>query len=224
MIFDFDGVIADSEAISLATLRTALAHDGIVRSADDVRDAFLGKSLSAICTYVADHTSTSVAEGFAQRWEHTLFAAFRDTLAPMDGVDNLLDHLTETNTPYCVASSGTFERIGIALDAMGLTDRFPHVFSAEQVAHGKPAPDLFLHAARQMQVRPDVCLVIEDSPYGVCAAQAANMTCIGFIGGGHLDGIAERHGTHLTAQGAGWVISSHAALLPHAPSPGTSTA
>ncbi|WP_245357877.1 HAD-IA family hydrolase [Kribbella aluminosa] len=101
----------------------------------------------------------------------------------VDGVEAVLDHLDARGITYCLASSGTHRRIRTALTAVGFLDRFEgRIFSAEDVAHGKPAPDLFLHAAATMEVKPADCLVIEDSPLGVAAAVAAGMTVFGYAG------------------------------------------
>ncbi len=94
--------------------------------------------------------------------------------------------LTWLRGPKCVASSSTFDRIRASLEITGLLRFFePNIFSANEVPHGKPAPDLFLHAAARMQVKPSDCIVVEDSPAGVAAAAAAGMATIGFVGGSH---------------------------------------
>ena len=214
VIFDFDGVIADSEIISLSTLRHALAAHDIPLSEDEVRARFLGRSLRLISEFVEDNAPPGSADGFADTWQSALFAAFRASLEPVPSVLSLIDHLDERSLPYCVASSSTFERIGVALDAMALAHRFEHLFSAEVVARGKPAPDLFLHAAEEMGVAPDACLVVEDSPYGAEAAKRAKMRCAGFVGGAHLAPFKDSHGNMLLERGADFVITSHEALIP----------
>jgi len=213
VIFDFDGVVADSEVLSLATLQRSLSAFGITLSLEKVREAFLGTSLLTISRYVCDRSPNRSADEFAEHWQHKLFASFRKELAPIVGIERVLDQLDLQRTPYCIASSGSFERIGVALDAIGLTHRFPHVFSSEQVENGKPAPDLFLLAAQNMNVAPELCVVIEDSPFGVQAAKAANMPCIGFLGGSHLEDVAEGHCAELIRHGANLVVNSYQALL-----------
>jgi len=119
----------------------------------------------------------------------------------------LLDRLA---VPACVASSSDPERLRISLGAVGLYDRFhPHIYSAVQVARGKPAPDLFLLAAERLGVAPAACVVIEDSPAGVAAGLAAGMAVVGFTGGGHC---GPDHGRSLRAAGAGEVVPSMADL------------
>ena len=213
VIFDFDGVIADSEVLSLSTLKQALARFGIDQTDADVRTNFLGKSLSTIAQYVASTRTDGTADGFADSWQNDLFDAFRTSLLPVPSIKPVLDHFKEANLPFCVASSSTFERLDVALEAIGLKHSIPDVFSAEQVARGKPAPDLFLLAARRMNVAPEACLVVEDSPYGVRAATRAGMRSVGFVGGQHLTAIAEDHGQLLQQEGALCVIDTHEALI-----------
>lgn len=213
VIFDFDGVIADSEVISLATLREALAAFGIDLSAQEVRRAFLGTSLATIEAYIAETSPGRSATGFADTWQTALFDRFRAELAPVPQVPAFLAQLSDLGLRYCIASSGTFERLGVALSALNLSERFEAIFSSEQVARGKPAPDLFLFAARELGVAPENCLVIEDSPFGIRAAKAANMLCAGFVGGTHLHEIADEHGALLRQQGADIVVTSLDAIL-----------
>lgn len=212
VIFDFDGVVADSETFSLGTLRDALADFGLAMPLEEVRARFLGKSLKTIEAHVVAQKGCGAADGFAEAWQATLFATFRAELRAMPGVVSVLDALDRVQTPYCIASSSSFERLGVALSAMRLTERFTHVFSAEQVDRGKPAPDLFLLAATHLNVEPADCLVIEDSPHGIQAATAAGMRSIGFVGGDHLRDIEPEHETLLLAAGAALVIPGYAGL------------
>ena len=214
VIFDFDGVIADSEVISLGTLRETLEAHGLPLSPEEVRDRFLGTSLDTITKYVARHSPRGTAEGFAAAWQESLFAQFRSRLQPIPLILPMLDMLRDHGIRRCVASSSSFERIGVALDALSLTDRFTDVFSAEQVRNGKPAPDLFRFAAENMAEDPAACLVIEDSPHGVKAARAAGMRVIGLLAGAHLKGIEIAHARLLKEAGAQTVLQSYADLLP----------
>jgi HAD superfamily hydrolase (TIGR01509 family) len=114
------------------------------------------------------------------RYHQRLFEGFAH-LQPVPGVREVLDGLDADGTTYCLASSGTHRRIRTALTTVGFWDRFEgRIFSSEDVEHGKPAPDLFLHAANSMGVKPDDCVVVEDSPLGVAAANAAGMRVFGF--------------------------------------------
>lgn len=212
VVFDFDGVIADSEVISLSTLQTTLAEHGLELPMAQVQEAFLGRSLAAIEAHVAERSPASSAAGFAAAWQARLFQRFRDELRPVPGIGELLEHLNGRGIDACIASSGTRERIGFALRLIGLADRFKGVFSAEEVPRGKPAPDLFLHAAFQMKASPEACLVIEDAEPGVHAAKAAQMRCVGFCGGKHLRGQEKAHGARLLAAGADRIALTHKAL------------
>lgn len=206
VIFDFDGVIADSEVLSLGTLRDTLAQFGIERDLDDVRAQFLGTSLKTINAYVAKHSCHGQPAQFAQAWQSLLFDKLRQELVPIPSIVEVLGGLGARNIPHCVASSSSFERIALSMEAMKLTDYFDHIFSAEQVARGKPFPDLFLHAAQEMKTDASRCLVIEDSPHGVRAAIAGGMRVYGFVGGMHLRGLEEDHGALLSQSGAEQVL------------------
>ena len=208
VIFDFDGVIADSEVISLATLCTALKVFGIEMSPDAARRQFLGQSMKSIEAYIDTHGSGDT-ETFAAVWEADLFARFATELAPVRHALDVVTALDALNKPYCIASSSTHKRIGTALRAMGCTDRFAHIFSAQQVLRGKPAPDLFEFAAKNLGVSPARCLVVEDSPHGVRAAAAAGMRCAGFAGGQHVAGIENEHARLLKDHGADMVLFSY---------------
>lgn len=213
VLFDFDGVIADSEVISLETLRQTFAAHGLDLPLSEVRERFLGTSLATILTHLQQHCAIKHADQFACEWQTLLFQQFRQTLQPVPGVLSWLDMLDAKDLPFCIASSGTMERIDIALGAMGLQGRFDHVFNAEQVDRGKPAPDLFLHAARQMNVTVQRCLVIEDSRFGIMAAKAAGMRSAGFVGGAHLSDISERHAEDLRNLGAEVILHEFSPIV-----------
>ena len=213
VILDFDGVVADSEVLSLSTLRNALGAHGVEMTAEDVMGHFLGRSIETIREVAARQYPDCSLSGLAETWQSALFAAFRQALEPIDSVLHLLDHLDRNDVPYCVASSSSHQRLGVALDAMNLAWRFRYVFSAEDVGRGKPFPDLFLHAAEKMGVLPERCFVIEDSPFGVKAARRANMRCAGFVGGSHLVGLEREHARKLMEHGAEFVFSSYETLI-----------
>jgi HAD superfamily hydrolase (TIGR01509 family) len=122
----------------------------------------------------------ALPEGFRRRYLDTMFAAFEEELQPVPGVAAALDAIT---LPNCVASSASLEKMRFTLGHTGLWDRFEgRIFSATEVEHGKPAPDLFLHAARSMGWAPGDCAVVEDSPAGVQAAVSAGMAVFGYAG------------------------------------------
>ncbi len=208
VILDFDGVVADSEVISLGSLQAALQDFGVVVDLPEARRRFLGKSLTAIKADASQIAPEGKWDGFENHWHSILFERFSKELAPVAGVADFLARLKAHGLPYCIASSSGLERIYFALSVMNLTDHFPRVFSAQQVTHGKPAPDLFLYAARRMNTAPERCVVIEDSPYGILAARAAGMRSIGFLGGQHLAGLQISHRQLLLAQGAHEIVDA----------------
>lgn len=212
VIFDFDGVIADSEVLSLGTLRDALSDSGLHMPLERVRALFLGKSIASIQEYIAEHGPAGASDDFAHRWQSALYERLGQELEPMPAILPFLECLIERDIRYCVASSSTFERIQLSMSAMNLEDRFFDVFSAEQVQNGKPAPDLFLFAAKQVGANPGACLVIEDSPHGIQGAKAAGMRAIGFLNGAHLTDIRDSHATLLLDAGAESVLNDFAEL------------
>lgn len=208
VIFDFDGVIADSEVLSLGTLRDTLADIGLPMPLDRVRSLFLGKSLASIQDYITQNGPVGASDGFAHRWQSALYQRLTQELKPMPAIIPFLEHLTERGIRFCVASSSTFERIQLSLRAMDLDDRFSDLFSAEQVQNGKPAPDIFLFAAKEIGANPNSCLVIEDSPHGIQGAKAAGMRAMGFVNGAHLTDIRNAHADLLLNAGAEDVLNT----------------
>ena len=212
ILFDFDGVVADSEVISLATLRQALEDFGVTMTIEEVRKEFLGGSINRFEAYVATN-GTRPPDGFARHWYEMVFTRFRAELKVMPGFLPLLDLLDSLQIDYCIASGGSFQRLGVALEAIGLTQRLEgRVFSADLVEHGKPHPDLFLYSAAQMGVAAKDCLVIEDSIAGIIAAKAARMRVFGFVGGSHLSDIQESYLEGMQAHHVDDVIHSFGEL------------
>lgn len=210
-IFDFDGVIADSEIIALAELRACLAEYGLHLPIETLMDRFLGASLASITAALAAHTGAAVPEGFRDAWYDRLFARYARELQPVPGILAVFDRLETAGIDYCIASGSSHRRLGFALHCLGLTERFAgRAFSAEDVAEGKPAPDLMLFAAAQRGVAPENCLVIEDATSGVTAAQRAGMRAIGFVGGRHLAPCAPRQAARLAEAGAFATAQTHA--------------
>jgi HAD superfamily hydrolase (TIGR01509 family) len=208
VIFDCDGVLIDSEMLSVRADIECLAEHGVDVSAEEILERYTGISLAGMVRDLETRLGRKLP-GFADRHRDRLRLLFDEGLQPIPGVPQVLDSLACAS---CVASSSTPERLRHALSLAGLFDRFhPHVFSAVEVTHGKPAPDLFLHAAARMGVAPSRCVVIEDSLPGVAAAVAAGMTAIGFTAGTHC---RPGHDSRLLAQGAALVIGSMAELLP----------
>ena len=179
VIFDCDGVLVDSERLAVRTEVEVLAALGWPLSERDVVERFVGRSPGYMRSAIEHQLGHPIDFDrlFMQRHDEV----FERELRAVDGVVALLDALTG---PICVASSGTPERIRHSLELVGLADRFgDRIFSASEVAHGKPAPDLFLHAAATMGAEPTRCAVIEDSVPGVQAGCAAGMTVFAYAGG-----------------------------------------
>ncbi|WP_380055755.1 HAD family hydrolase [Kribbella deserti] len=180
VIFDNDGVLVDSERLANTILAELLTDAGLPYTFEEAVRDFMGGSMVSMRTKAEARLGSALPADLEDRYHQRLFDGFA-TLQAVPGVEAVLDALDAAGTPYCVASSGTHQRIRTALTAVGFWSRFEgRVFSAEDVAHGKPAPDLFLHAAAALDTKPDRCAVIEDSPLGVAAANAAGMTVFGY--------------------------------------------
>jgi HAD superfamily hydrolase (TIGR01509 family) len=183
VIFDCDGVLVDSEALACVVHAEVLTAHGYAISAEQVHDRFLGRSSREARFEVETEMGRVLPDEYTVQLKATIDRVFGEQLAPVPGI---AEALAKLSLPVCVASSGTPTRIVSSLTTTGLIERFaPHLFSASQVANGKPAPDLFLFAASEMGVNPSRCVVIEDSVPGVIGAKAAGMTVLGFHGGAH---------------------------------------
>jgi len=181
VIFDCDGVLVDTERIAVRIDVAVLAELGWKMSEAEVIERFMGKSDDAMTREIEAHTGRKLPESWEAPFRHLYREAFAAELTPVPGVVEALDTIT---LPTCVASSGTHEKIRYTLGLTGLYDRFAgRIFSVDDVRRGKPAPDLFLHAAGRMGAAPERCVVVEDSPYGVQAARAAGMRAFGYAGG-----------------------------------------
>ncbi|WUH89955.1 HAD family hydrolase [Streptomyces sp. NBC_00433] len=181
VVFDCDGVLVDSEKIAVTIDVRMLAELGWPLSQDEVVERFVGRSFADMGAEIAAHLGRPLPDGWDSRYRQLYRDAFEADLTPVDGVVEALDALT---LPVCVASSTSHRGLRHTLGLTGLYDRFAgRVFSAEDVTRGKPAPDLFLHAAHTLGVDPARCAVVEDSPYGVAAARAAGMRAYGYCGG-----------------------------------------
>jgi HAD superfamily hydrolase (TIGR01509 family) len=182
IIFDNDGVLVDSEPISNRILADFLTEVGYPTTYEDSIRDFMGAAVHRIHDVVLERTGRRLPAGFNEAFHARVFTAFERELRPVAGVDVVLAKLAAEGVPYCLASSGTHQRIRTALRVTGLSGRFgeERIFSAQDVGRGKPAPDLFLHAAAAMGVQPGRCAVVEDSPLGVRAARAAGMDVFGF--------------------------------------------
>ncbi|MFJ8072347.1 HAD family hydrolase [Streptomyces sp. NPDC096176] len=182
VIFDNDGVLVDSEPLSNTILAGYLTELGHPTSYEDSLRDYMGAAVHRIHDLVRERTGEALPADFDDVLHARVFAAFERELAVVDGVTEILEKLRADGVPYCVASSGSHERIRVGHRRTGLDGWFTDgiVFSAQDVGRGKPAPDLFLHAAERMGVAPGRCVVVEDSRLGVQAALAAGMDVYGF--------------------------------------------
>jgi HAD superfamily hydrolase (TIGR01509 family) len=183
VIFDCDGVLVDSERLSIGLDAILLERLGWPMSESEIVERFVGRTDASMRAEIEAHLGRDIAaewDAFAERY----VAAFAAELEPVDGASEAVDAIKATGVATCVASSGDHAKIRRNLAKTGLLDRFDgRIFSADDVEHGKPAPDLFLHAASVMGVEPARCAVIEDSGHGVAAARAAGMSAFGYAGG-----------------------------------------
>jgi HAD superfamily hydrolase (TIGR01509 family) len=178
VIFDCDGVLVDSEPLSNAALAETLTAFGMPTTAAESTRLFKGRSWRDVVEEVIARTGAPPAPGLRERYREAMFAAFARELRAVPGVAAALDAI---DLPACVASSGDHEKMRFTLGHTGLLERFEgRLFSASEVERGKPAPDLFLHAAARMGWEPGVCAVVEDSPVGAQAGVAAGMTVFGY--------------------------------------------
>jgi beta-phosphoglucomutase-like phosphatase (HAD superfamily) len=197
VIFDCDGVLVDSELISCRAHAKVLTRHGYPITADQVLDRFLGVSDREARLAIEAELGRRLPDDFESQVKHATLQFYAGDLRAISYVG---EAIAAIGLPKCVASSGTPEKIRHGLTCAGLYDLLtPHIFSASQVERGKPAPDLFLFAADQMQASPARCLVIEDSVPGVTGAIAAGMAVLGFHGGSHC---RPGYGETLRAAGA----------------------
>jgi HAD superfamily hydrolase (TIGR01509 family) len=192
LIFDCDGVLVDSERLSHAVLQQMLSELGVELSHEDTVLRFIGTSLPVCLARVGELLGAPPPADFRERFARRTRAAFEAGLTVVPGVVELLSALS---TPYCVASNGNRAKVDFTLGHTGLLPRFDgRIFTADDVANPKPAPDLFLHAARMLGADAAHTVVIEDTPTGIAAAKAAGMRAIGFA--------AMTPGARLAAAGA----------------------
>jgi HAD superfamily hydrolase (TIGR01509 family) len=181
VIFDCDGVLVDTERIAVRIDVMVLAELGWPMTEAEVVERFMGRSDEEMTAEIEAHVGRRLPASWEAPFRHLYRQAFEAELEPVAGVVEALDAIA---IPTCVASSGTHEKIRFTLGRTGLYERFAgRIFSVGDVARGKPAPDLFLHAAGRMGVPPAQCAVVEDSRYGVEAARAAGMRAFGYAGG-----------------------------------------
>jgi HAD superfamily hydrolase (TIGR01509 family) len=207
VIFDCDGVLIDSEVIFGRVLGECLIAGGFQISIAEAMMLGIGKNRLTLTAEVESRFGRSLPEHFFETMRARVDIAFERELRAIPGIEELLAAL---RAPRCVASNSHIDRVRQALSVTRLLPLFePHVFSASQVAQGKPAPDLFLFAARRFDARPEECVVVEDSTTGVEAAIAAGIPVVGFCGGSHCPA---DHADQLATAGCSRVFAHMAEL------------
>ncbi len=180
VIFDCDGVLVDSEPIAIRVDAEVLARLGMPMSESEIVERFVGRSPAVMRAALEEHLGHPVPADWSAEFRRRYDEAYAAELRPVDGIEDALDAIALAT---CVASSSDPGPLRHKLELTGLYGRFAgRIFSATEVRHGKPAPDLFLLAAERMGVRPEVCVVVEDSRFGVEAARAAGMDVFAYAG------------------------------------------
>lgn len=184
VIFDMDGVIIDSEPMHYKVFMQYSKEVLDIEIASEEYDTFIGSTNVHIFNYLKDkynlkHEVSDMVEEYDKKIEDFLLSS-NEPIAPIDGVDVLIGQLYKENLKMAVASSSVKNRIDIVIDMFGMDKYFSAKISGQQVKHSKPAPDIFLLAAKTLGLTPAECVVIEDSKNGVAAAKAAGMQCIGY--------------------------------------------
>ncbi|MEM7122207.1 MAG: HAD family hydrolase [Pseudomonadota bacterium] len=204
LIFDFDGVIADSEVLSNMVLADIVTALGLPTTLEDSYARYMGKRPDDLVAAIEADLGRPLPEGFNENFQGETLDRFRRDLMPVAGVRDYIE--TFGHVPKCIASSSSPKRLNTCLDILALRDEFaPHVYSASMVERGKPHPDIFLHAAGNVGIEPNRCVVIEDSPSGVKAAIAAGMRVIGLTAASHIQ---HDHYQQLSAAGAHHVVAT----------------
>ncbi len=188
VIFDCDGVLVDSETAANRLLCEAVNEAGWPITIGETHSVFNGRTMASCVEIIEKRLGWPLPADFLDRLEERTFAAFRKELRPVPGVREAIGRIDLAD---CVASSGAIEKMRLTLGLTGMLDHFDgRLFSAQEVARGKPAPDIFLHAAARMGVAPQHCIVVEDAVPGVEAGRAAGMRVLAYAGAAHADAAA----------------------------------
>jgi len=186
VIFDCDGVLVDSEPISMRVLTESINAAGVAMTVEQVHAAFVGGSLERVEREIAGRRGAPLPDGWIDEIYHARARAFERGLEPVPGARDAVEAVRGLGWETCVASQGRPAKMEQTLGLTGLSDLFPpaRIFSATMVARPKPAPDLFLHAARACGWEPRDCVVVEDSLFGIRGARAAGMRVLGYLAPG----------------------------------------
>jgi HAD superfamily hydrolase (TIGR01509 family) len=205
IIFDFDGVIADSEVLANAVLAECVTELGVPTTVEDSYRDYMGKRFHEVVAAILKAVGRRIPQSFGELWQARTLSRFRRDLAPIAGVREFIAEFAAV--PRCIASSSTPQRLAVSLEILEMTELFEgRVFSALNVARGKPHPDIFLYAATEIAVSPRECIIIEDSASGVIAGREAGSTVIGLLAAGH---IRDGHGARLKDAGAHYLAGNY---------------
>ena len=198
LIFDFDGVIADSEALANTVLAEFITDLGHATNLEDALEHYSGRRWDDAIAAIESAVGKPLPGSFSDDLKLAILDRFRTDLTEVSGAGKFIQ--TFSDVPRCIASSSSIDRLQLCLSILNLTDKFgSNVFSADMVSRGKPHPDIFLLASDKLGVSPKSCLVIEDSISGIKAAVAAGMTAVGLCAASH---IREGHQLKLREAGA----------------------
>lgn len=198
IIFECDGILVDTETLANREIARRLTARGLSITYAQSRERFVGMSMTSLVKRVLAEDGVALGDDFVDSWYENLPHLFSAGVNAIDGIADAVDMIKQAGAQYCVASSGTVEKMHLTLGSAGLLPYFhDRLFSATMVQNGKPAPDLFLHAAAAMGYVPADCVVIEDSPFGAQAARRAAMKCFGYTGDPHTnaDGLSHEGAT-----------------------------
>jgi HAD superfamily hydrolase (TIGR01509 family) len=210
IVFDFDGVIADSETIANATLSETLTAIGLPTTYDDSLREYCGHNWRETERRIVERLGRPLPADFRDIQRRAARDRFERELAAVPGVSDFLDRTRHLKR--AIASSSSTEWLALALERIGLAHHFEgHLYSAADMDRGKPFPDIYLAAARGLGLAPEDCLAIEDSPVGASAAVAAGMHVMGLVAGGHIAD-RERHAEQLRAVGVHRIAYSFAEI------------
>ncbi len=200
VIFDCDGVLVDSEGLMNREFRTMLGEIGLRYTAEETTRTFMGRSMKSCMQIVEAQLGRPAPDDFLAVLDQRAYAVFERDLKAVSGVEAVLDALDRNAIPYAVASSGSHDKMRTTLGITGLLPRLQgRITSATEVAHGKPAPDVFLLAAERLQTPAHACVVIEDSLLGIEAALAAEMQVIGYAAMVSADDMRAAGATHVVS-------------------------
>jgi HAD superfamily hydrolase (TIGR01509 family) len=192
VIFDCDGVLVDSEPLANTCFARALRREGLDWTVEETMRRLMGRSMKSCVEIVEGELGRALPAEFVDHLQADTLQAFRDApLKTVPGVVEAIDAIEAAGIATCVASSGGLDKMRVTLCITGLWSRFEgRIFSSTQVPRGKPFPDLFLHAALEMNEQPFDCAVVEDSLPGIQAARAAGMRALAYVGATHSDAAA----------------------------------